>query len=245
MFRLLAETEFQGEPDFSCIRLAISGGSALSPAVARRFQDKYGVAIGQSYGTTEAGLVSFAPPGEQVERPGWVGRPYPGVTVEIRSPSGDLLGPGVEGEICVRSPASTSGYLGEPAEGTDTFRKDCVGTGDIGCSDEAGRLFLTGRVKPMLDVAGKKVSPTEVEACLRSHPSVADVLVVGTETPDGDERVKAFVVPASGVTALELQEFCATKLAEYKVPRQIAFVEDLSRGAMGKTRTTAPDEMER
>jgi long-chain acyl-CoA synthetase len=244
MFRLLAETEFHQQPDFSSIRLAISGGAALSLGVTRRFQDKYGVAIGQSYGTTEAGLISFAPPGEQVEGPGFVGRPYPGVTVEIRSPSGDLLGPGAGGEICVRSPASASGYVGEPADGTGVFRKDCVGTGDIGCLDEAGRLFLMGRAKPMLNVAGKKVSPTEVEACLRGHPSVADVLVVGAKTPDGGERAKAFVVPVGPVTVLELQEFCATKLAAYKVPRQIAFVKDLSGGAMGKTRTTAPDATE-
>jgi acyl-CoA synthetase (AMP-forming)/AMP-acid ligase II len=109
-----------------------------------------------------------------------------------------------------------------------------VMTGDIGRLDERGHLFLQGRDKPVVIVAGKKVSPSEVEDCLAAHPAVGDVLVVGIATGDGNERVKAFVVPTRPATVIELQEHCATRLADFKVPREIVFVESLSGGPMGK-----------
>ena len=240
MFRLLTETEFQQAPDFSSVRLAISAGSALSAGIARRFEEKFAVPIAQSYGTTETGPVTVALPAERVDEPGWVGRPYSDVRVEIWGPSGNVLEPGREGEIAVRSRANASCYLDGPAASALTFRQGYVLTGDIGCLNEAEHLLVLGRKKPMLNVAGKKVSPSEVEACLRGHPSVAEVLVVGTALPDGDERVKALVVPAGQVTAVELQEFCGSRLADFKVPRQIVFVENLSRGPMGKPPGQSP-----
>jgi acyl-coenzyme A synthetase/AMP-(fatty) acid ligase len=124
------------------------------------------------------------------------------------------------------------------------FKGGRVFTGDVGRIDEAGHLFILGRARPMLNVAGKKVSPAEVEACLRTHPRVAEVLVVGAEAARADQKVQAFVVPAGSVTAQELTDFCRQRLADFKVPRQIVFVEDLSRGAMGKPSATAPEQAE-
>jgi len=237
MFRILAETDFRSAPDLSSLRLAVSAGSALPVAIARRFRDKFGVDIVQSYGTTESGPVALAWPEARVDEPGWVGRPYRGVTVEIWDRSGEPARPGAQGEIAVESPANASEYLGDPGASAGTFKRGRVLTGDLGTMNEAGDVFVLGRERPMLSVAGKKVAPAEVEACLRRHPCVADVVVVGLRTPEGDERVKAIVVAAGEVTALELREFCAGQLADFKAPRIVEFVENLSRGPMDKAPT--------
>ena len=238
MFHILSETNFRSRPDFSSVRLAVSAGSALSPAVAGRFQEKFGVAIAQSYGMTETGPVCLG-------RAGSVGRPYPGVMVEIWDPEGHPVADGASGEIAVKSPANSFSYLGDPEADAATFQRGYVLTGDIGYRNEAGDLFIQGRRKPMLHVAGKKVSPAEVEACLRSHPRVADVLVVGVKTPDGvSDSIKALVLPAGDVTMLELQEFCGKRLAAFKVPREIVLVKNVSGGALKKRPSVGPETQE-
>ena len=262
MFHILSETDFGRAPDLSSVRLAISAGSALSPAVAQRFQEKFGLAIAQSYGMTEIGPVCLArvedfvpgvflphrpasrPADAAKTSPGWVGRPHHGVTVEIWDAAGNPVADGVQGEIAVKSAVNSTAYLGDPEASAVTFKKGYVLTGDIGYRNEAGHLFILGRRKPMLSVAGKKVSPAEVEACLRSHPRVADALVVGAKTPEGEDSVKALVLPAGDVTILELQEFCGKNLAAFKVPREIVLVKNVAGGAMKKRPSVAPGTTE-
>jgi acyl-coenzyme A synthetase/AMP-(fatty) acid ligase len=101
---------------------------------------------------------------------------------------------------------------------------------------------VTGRAKPMVNVDGKKVSPAEVEACLRGHPGVAEALVVAGGNAQEGEWVKAVVVPLGQVTAMELREHCARSLAAFKVPRQVVFARDLSSGLMQKPSATAPEQ---
>jgi len=240
MVRMLAETDFRTAPDFSSVRLAVSAGSALSAAVVRRTREKFGIGVAQSYGTTESGPITIARSEDCVDAPGWVGTPYAGVTVEIRDSSGVPLGADLDGAVVVRSPANASCYLGDAEKSAATFDGGWVLTGDIGRLSKAGHLFVLGRTKRMINVAGKKVAPAEVEACLRSHPSVAEALVVADRAPDGGERVKALVVPAGEASVRQLQEFCAARLADFKVPRQIVFVEDLAAGRMGKPTETLP-----
>ncbi len=187
---------------------------------------------------------ALARPGGRAGEPGWVGKAYSGVTIEVWDRSGNPVRAGVTGEVAVKGPANSTCYLGDPAASAVTFRNGYVLTGDIGFQNQAGDLFVLGRDKPMINAAGKKVSPAEVEACLRSHPSVADALVLGARAPDGDEKVQALVVPAGDVTALALQDFCGRKLAAFKVPRQVVFVKNLSRGAMGKVPDAAAGSAE-
>jgi acyl-coenzyme A synthetase/AMP-(fatty) acid ligase len=208
-------------------------GSALSPAIAARFRDSFGVGISESYGATETGPVALAAP-ELSALAGCLGKPYSGVEVQVWDSSGAPLGPGETGEIVVKSPATASEYLGDPEASAGKFKDGFVLTGDGGYLDEAGNLFITGRIRPMVNVAGKKVSPSEVETCLRSHPRVAEALVVAGRGTEGTEWVKALVVPLGKVTAIELREHCAARLAAFKVPREIEFMDDLSAGAMHK-----------
>jgi long-chain acyl-CoA synthetase len=234
MHRMLAETPYRKTPDFSTVRLALSSGSLLSPQVAARFHETFGVHLTAFYGSTESASIALAVPEERVARQGWIGRRFKNVSVEVVSPTGEVLPPGEEGQVSVRSTAMASCYLNAPENTAATFVEGRVLTGDIGCFDEAGHLFLIGRKKSMLDVAGNKVSPAEVEACLLEHPAVADVVVTGVPIPDGNHRIKAAIVQRGEVTPVELRAFCAGKLADFKVPQLIEFVAEIPRGALGK-----------
>ncbi|MCY3018301.1 MAG: class I adenylate-forming enzyme family protein [Planctomycetota bacterium] len=233
MFRMLAETEFRDPPDFSSIRLAMSAGSSLPTTILDRVRQKLGIGIAQSYGTTETGPISVTDPRVQAPVAGWVGKLYASVRVEIRNCDGNPSGMKQEGQIAVCSPAGATGYLGHGGEGDGPFRGQWILTGDIGRLDETG-LYVLGRSRRIINIAGKKVSPAEVENCLLSHPAVADVLVASHRSPEGNDRVHATVVRRGDVGAVELQEYCARNLADFKVPRQIIFVQSLSRGAMDK-----------
>jgi long-chain acyl-CoA synthetase len=236
---MLLETPFAEPPDFSSLRSVASSGGPLPATIVEGFARRWSIRVRAGYGTTEAGSVAPGDGGPGPHRPGCVGRPFAPVTVEIRGPDDRPLPAGQTGRLVIRTPAAATGYLDAPAATAAVFRDGWVHTGDLGRYDEAGRLFVLGRDKPMIIVAGRKVAPAEVEACLRAHPCVAAVAVRGEGDGAGGERVKAFVVPAGEVTARQLQEFCGERLADFKVPRTVEFVASLARGPLGKT--VAPD----
>ncbi len=164
-----------------------------------------------------------------------MGKPLPEVAVSLRDDAGAPVAAGAEGTIWVRCPGAAGEYLHDPEATAATFRQGWVVTGDLGRMDEAGNLFILGRKRPLVSIAGKKVAPAEVEACLRSHPAVADVVVRGGGDSAGGEYIEARVVRAGEVAAGELRDFCAARLADFKVPRRIEFVSNLSRGPLGKS----------
>jgi len=234
MFRLMAETRFARRPDFSSVRLAISTGSPLTPTVAQAFERQFAVHLSSQYGSTETGPIAIALGEEGAYEPGCVGRPCVGVEVTILDPRGGPAGAGEAGQIAVRSPANAPGYLDDPEASARVFQRGAVLTGDLGRIGADGGLTILGRNRPMLNVAGKKVSPAEVEACLREHPAVADAVVRSDRTPAGDERIVALVEATGPVTPLELREHCARRLAGFKVPRHVRLVQSLARGPLGK-----------
>lgn len=239
MFRMLSETTFAVPPDFASLRLAISAGSALPLAVALRFRGVFGVGIAQSYGSTETGPAALGNPETQGEQAGCIGKPYAGVRFEFgNAPERAAPDTGLR-PIAVRSPANADGYLGDPETTASVFQQGAVLTGDLGHQDAAGNVFVLGRERAMLNVAGKKVSPAEVEACLRTHPCVAEVTVTGVATPQGDQHIRATVVAQGAITPLELRRHCTDRLAAFKAPREIVFVERLSQGPLGKIRNPA------
>jgi long-chain acyl-CoA synthetase len=244
MFRMLTETPSAKPPDGSSLRLVISAGSALPLAVASGFRARFGIGIHQSYGTTETGPAALGDPRFNSNEGGCIGKPYAGVHFEFhplaqddshRSPSPQERS---SLAIAVRSPANAVGYLNDPEVSATVFRSGAVFTGDVGYRNLEGDIFVLGRDRPMLNVAGKKVAPAEVEACLRTHPCVADVAIIGIPAPGGDQKIKAVIVKNGPVTDLEIRQFCAERLADFKIPREISFEENLSRGPMGKTKLT-------
>ncbi len=218
------------------LRFVRSSSAAMTPQTIRDIEATLGVPVIESYGMTEASHQMSSnplPPGER--KPGSVGMAA-GPEVGIMSASGVLLPPDEIGEVVIRGPNVTSGYLENPAANANAFTNGWFRTGDQGCIGADGYLTLTGRLKELINRAGEKVAPLEVDAVLAEHPAVAQALTFGMPHALLGEDVAAAVVakPGAYVTEGELRGFVAERLAFFKVPRQIRIVAKLPVGATGK-----------
>jgi long-chain acyl-CoA synthetase len=232
-FRLLAEAAEQ--PDLSALRLCYSAAAALPRSTFEAFDRRFGIAVRQLYGCTEAGAVTVNDDPDPRGTGGSVGRPIDGVEVRVTGPGGELLEHGRVGEIQIRSAAMTPGYAGLEELNRVAFRDGWFATGDRGRLDEDGRLFITGREKLLIDVRGEKVDPIEVEDVLAVHPKVDEVVVVGvTGDVEGEQLVKAVVVPAGDCGERELIRYCRERLADYKVPQRVEFMDEIPVSSAGK-----------
>lgn len=237
MYNALLHVKDAGPADFASLRFAVSGGEPLPRAVTDAFFDRYRVRIAEGYGLTETSpLTNWCRPYEY--RPGSVGPPVPLVRERIVDvESGRDLPAGMDGEIRIAGPNVMPGYFNRPAETAAAFDdRGFFRTGDIGRMDQDGHLYITGRLKEMLIVAGENVFPREIEEALNSHPSVKDSGVVGMTDPLRGELPLAFVEVKEGTTFDEdaLLKHCRERLAGYKVPRAIKRLDALPRGATGK-----------
>ena len=226
MFEMLAAVT--DAPAVGSLRTAYSAGAPLPASVIDRFKDRFGVRVTQLYGATEIGSVTFNDPHTEPFAPASVGKPMTGVDIRILdvTPEGD-------GHVAIRAASMFDGYLDEDAALIDGY----FPTGDLGKVDAAGRLFITGRLKLLIDVGGMKVNPLEVEAVLRQHPAVGDCVVVPVRQSETVHRLKAIVTPRTGVarpTSAELRTFAKSHLSAYKVPRLFEVRDDLPRSSTGK-----------
>lgn len=232
-FRMLAEAP--EEADLSSLRLCFSAAAALPRATFKTFHDRFGVPVRELYGCTEAGCVTVNADPDPRGTVGSVGTPIEGVELRIADEAGEPVDEGRIGEVLIRSAAMTPGYANAGELNADAFRDGWFRSGDRGRIDEQGRLFLTGRTKRLIDVRGDKVDPVEVEDVLAVHPKVAEVVVLGVESDvPGEETVKAVVVPAGDAQERELIRYCHERLADYKVPSRVEFLDELPTGPGGK-----------
>jgi long-chain acyl-CoA synthetase len=232
-FRLLADVE--GPADLSSLRLCFSAGTALPEQAFMGFRDRCGVAVRQLYGSTETGVMTINMDPDPVATRASVGTPAPGMQVMVADDAGLPLPEGQEGEIAVSGPAITRGYADMDELTHETFRDGFYFTGDIGRLDAAGRLFITGRKKLFIEVAGHKVDPVEVEDVLVAHPKVREAVVVGVKgRTEGEEIVKAAIVAVDGCDQRELIAFCQERLANFKVPQIVEFREEIPKSPLGK-----------
>jgi long-chain acyl-CoA synthetase len=220
VFRVLAE----GRGDLSSVRLCFSAGNALPRSTFDAFDRAFGVPIRQLYGLTETGAVTINVDPDAHATAASVGRPLPGIEIDVLDAAGHVVDAGRIGDIAIRSPAMTTRY------------GDRFATGDRGRLDDAGRLVITGRRKLLIDVCGgDKVDPIEVEDVLAVHPKVREVVVVGVPGEvEGEQIVKAVVVGEEGCGERELIRFCRERLANYKVPQQVEFRDEIPRSSLGK-----------
>ena len=214
------------------LRFALVGGAPTPPDLVERALDA-GVPVCPTFGMTEtASQVATLRPEQARERPDSAGRPLFGTDVTVVDEGGDPLLPGEVGELVVSGPTVTPGYVGEGAA-TDPFCEFGLRTGDRGYVDDDGFLHVGGRQADQIVTGGENVHPEEVVGVLRSHPGVDEAAVVGVSDEEWGERVGALVVPAGDVTADELDDFCGERLAGYKRPRAVEFVDELPRTASG------------
>ena len=210
--------------NLSALRLCFSAGTALPRETFDAFARRFGIAVRQLYGCTEAGTLTVNLDPDPVATFASVGKPAGAVRVRIE-----------DDEIVVSSPAMTRGYTDDPELNRRAFRDGWFYTGDTGRFDQIGRLYVTGRRKLLIEVAGHKVDPIEVEDVLAVHPKVREAVVVGIpDGKDGEETVKAVIVPANHPQERELIEFCSQRLANFKVPRVVEFRDEIPRSPLGK-----------
>lgn len=213
--------------------LIFSAGSELVPRVREAFEAAWRLPVGELYGASELGSVTFNDPWAKGFEHGHVGRPLPGVSVRVLAPDDTRqeVAAGSEGHVAVRAPSMFSGYLdGEPPLADGHFL-----TGDLGRIDTRGRLFITGRLKLLIDVGGLKVNPQEVEAALAQHPAVAECVVVPLPVSDTVTRLRAVYVPRGpGPSPESLRMFLRERLAPHQLPRVIEPVACLPRSPTGK-----------
>jgi len=190
----------------------------------------------EAYGMTEAAHQMASNPLPPAPRfPGAVGIAA-GPEIGIMDEDGTLLPPGALGEVVIRGRNVTAGYENNPQANETAFAHGWFRTGDQGILDEAGYLRLTGRLKELINRGGEKISPIEVDTVVMDHPAVAQCLTFAVPHPMLGEEVAAAIVLREGATATEseLREFAAVRLAQFKVPRRIVFLDEIPKGATGK-----------
>ena len=216
-------------------RFIRSSSSALSPATMRLLEAGFGAPVIEAYGMTEASHQMASnplPPG--LRKPGSVGLPA-GAEIAIMDPQGALMSADEVGEIVVRGPGVMTGYGGQ-VQAASAFTDGWFRTGDLGRRDPDGYVFITGRLKEMVNRGGEKVAPREVDEALLEHAELAQAIAFGVSHPTLGEDLVAAVVrkPGSNVEAPALREFLFTRLASHKVPSRIVFVGEIPKGATGK-----------
>ena len=221
--------------DFSSVRIFFSAAATLPTDVERRWSERYGLPVAQGYGLTECSPFA-AWNHDYAIRPGSVGTPIENVEMRVVDGEGREVAEGELGEILIKGPNVMKGYFNNPAATAEAVRDGWLHSGDIGYRDADGYYYLVDRVKDMINVAGFKVFPREVEEVLYRHAAVKEAAVVGVPDPVRGEAVKAFVVlhTAQAASVEALQAVCRGAVAAYKVPETIEFVAALPKSPIGK-----------
>ncbi len=218
------------------LRTLISSGSALTPEERLAIRTRLCEGFLEYYSSTEGGGVSVLHPRDQQVRTDSVGRAVFGVEMQVVDEDHRALPVGEVGRIRYRGPGMVPGFYNDAAASDDAFRDGWFYPGDLGALDDAGYLFLKGRLKDMIIRGGVNIYPQEVEALLLAQPGVADAAVVGWPSREFNEEVAAFVVAEGELDVSALMAVCRRELARYKVPREVFVVDALPRNSGGKIR---------
>jgi long-chain acyl-CoA synthetase len=234
-FSVLAGLPERFPIDFSGLRLCISSSDVLPRRTYEQFLARFRHPIRSLYGSTEAGSIAIDCEPKELLKFGSLGKPLRNVTIEIRRSDGDVLAPGHEGDIWVKSPAlPPGGYDNRAALSEEVFRDGFYRTGDLGTIDRDGRLNVTGRKQGFVDIAGYKVDIAEVEEVLHDCPGVEEAAALGVTIESMGTMIKAVVVAKEGWREEHIRAFCRERLAFVKVPRIIEFRDALPRSSTGK-----------
>lgn len=224
--------------DLSALRTVLHGAAPCPVEVKRRMIEWLGPVITEYYGSSEGGgtLVRSS---EWLERPGTVGLPWPGSSIQVLDEGGEPCKPGESGTVYMQMSGWDFSYHNDAGKTRDSTRDGYFTVGDIGHLDDDGYLFLSGRTAELIISGGTNIYPAEIEGCLLSHPAVADAAVIGIPNEEWGEEVKAVVQLRPGMSpgdelAADLVAHCRTHLAGFKVPRSVEFRDALPRTEAGK-----------
>ena len=224
--------------DLSCLSRAYYGAAIMPVPVLHELRERLpGLGVFNCYGQSEVSpLATILKPREHDARPASVGRPVLNVRTRVVDADMNDVAPGEQGEIIHRTPQVMLGYWDNPEETARAFAGGWFHSGDIGVMDEAGYLFVVDRIKDVINTGGVLVASREVEEALFTHPAVSEVAVIAVPDPKWIEAIAAVVVLRAGqaVTGAELIEHCRGRLAPFKLPKQVVFVDDLPRNSAGK-----------
>ncbi len=222
--------------DLSKLRYCMAGGAPLPVEVMKAFESRYGVPILEGYGLSETSPVASFNCLDRPRKPGSIGHPVWGVEMAILDENDRELGAGERGEIAIRGHNIMKGYWKRPDATAETLRNGWFHSGDIGIRDEDGSYRIVDRVKDMILRGGYNVYPREVEEVLYAHAAVAEAAVIGIEHESHGEEVKAVVAlkAEASATAEELIAWSRERLAAYKYPRIVEFIDTLPKGPTGK-----------
>lgn len=235
LFNALLNKDNFKEADFSKLKITIGGGAAVQKPVAEKWQQITGCILNEGYGMTEASPVVAVNPLDGTGRIGTIGLPLPSTDVRVVNDQYEPVALGEEGEIQVQGPQVMKGYYKRPKETEETIRDGWLCTGDIGVMLEDGYFKIVDRKKDMILVSGFNVFPNEIEEVIAEHPKVVEAAVIGVPHEKSGEVVKAFIVKKDGsLTEKEIVEFCRENMTGYKVPKEVAFLDELPKTNVGK-----------
>lgn len=231
---LVLRAEADGAPAEPGFRFIRSCSAALAPATLAQVEARFHAPVLEAYAMTEAAhQMTSNPLPPAVHKPGSVGQGT-NVAVAIMDEAGNLLPVGTPGEVVVRGGNVTAGYRNNPEANAQAFTHGWFRTGDRGVLDGDGYLTLIGRIKELINRAGEKISPLEIDAALLSHPAVAEAAAYAVPDPKYGEEIHAAVVLKADVTVEDVLAHCRQRLADFKLPRMIHLVKELPKGPTGK-----------
>lgn len=225
--------------DFSSMRFCVTGGSSCLPEIIEYYASR-GLEMRQGYGLTEAGVNCFSlAPQDALRKIGSVGQPIFHSRARVLENGKDVV-PGEIGELALAGPHLCSGYWQQPEATNDAYRDGWWYTGDLVRYDTDGYYFIVGRKKDMFISGGENIYPAEIEKVIQSHPGVLEAAIIPQPDRRWGETGLALVVPRTpdSLTTTDILAYCAGKLASYKIPRTVRFIEALPRNAMGKVMKT-------
>jgi long-chain acyl-CoA synthetase len=251
MYNLMTQTQRRYRYDVSSLQVAVSGGASLPVAIHREFEEVFQVKINEGYGLSETSPVACMTPAHGApNKPGSIGPAFYGAEVRIVRDDGTFADVEETGELVIRGHNVMKGYYKDPTATEAAFLPGgWFRSGDIAKRDADGYFTIVDRAKDVIIRGGMNIYPREIEEVLHNHPAVWEAAVVGIPDETLSENVVAFValVPEVTVSTQELQKYCRDRLALYKCPKRIEFVERLPKNSTGKImkRTLRENEGER
>jgi acyl-CoA synthetase (AMP-forming)/AMP-acid ligase II len=222
------------------LRTIISNAAPLPQAMKEKICGHFGQILHETYGSTEASVVSNLRPADQLRKSACVGQAFPGTRIELRRADGSVCEPEEVGELFVTSSCLFNGYWQRPDETVEAFQDGWVTVGDLAKKDAEGHLYIVDRIKDMVISGGINIYPREIEEVLIKHPDINDAAVIGVPDDKWGERLKVFIVGASGteLDADAIAAYCEGKISGMKVPKDIEYIDILPRNASGKVLKT-------